>query len=324
MTGRYLSLYRSGELARRAAALEARLANCDICPRACGVNRSGGETGYCRSASLPVVTSVLAHHGEEPVLSGRRGSGTIFFGNCNLRCRYCQNYQISQELGERSRYETDIPTLASHMLRLQDEGCHNINFVSPSHFVPQIVAAVLAAIPRGLSVPLVYNSSGYDALETIRQLDGIIDIYLPDLRYGSDDHARKYSDAPGYPETARAAIREMYRQVGELKTDETGIAERGLIVRHLILPNDISGSRDCLEWLAQELSPRVAVSIMSQYHPCYHAFSEPQIARRITGSEYEKVVEIVTELGLENGWLQEMESAEHYLPDFNDRHRPFG
>ena len=243
----YLALYRSGELERRVRRLEARLASCDICPRECGVNRLEGETGFCHSARLPIVSSFCAHHGEEPVLSGSRGSGTVFFGNCNMRCVYCQNHQISQDYKAQRRYEVDTHILAERLLYLQDElGCHNINFVSPSHFVPQMVRAVLEAVPMGLRLPLVYNTSGYDSVETLRELDGIISIYLPDLRYASNKWGRKFSQAPDYVERSRAAIKEMYRQVGDLVVDDEGIAQKGLIVRHLILPNGLAGSEDSL------------------------------------------------------------------------------
>ena len=248
----YIALYRSGELERRARALEARLAECDICPRECGAKRLKGKTGSCNSAYRPIVSSVCAHHGEEPVLSGSRGSGTVFFGNCNMRCVYCQNHQISQDPEAQQRYEVDTRTLAERLLYLQDElGCHNINFVSPSHFVPQMVRAVLEAVPLGLRLPLVYNSSGYDSVKTLRELDGIISIYLPDLRYASNELGRKYSRVRNYVESSRAAIKEMYRQVGDLELDDNGVAQKGLIVRHLILPNGIAGSEDSLGWLAQ-------------------------------------------------------------------------
>jgi len=320
----YLALYRSGELKRRAEALEARLSSCDICPRECGVNRLKEETDFCHSAYLPIISAVCAHFGEEPVISGSRGSGTIFLGNCNMRCVYCQNYQISQDWATQQSQEMDFHTLAERMLYLQDElGCHNINFVSPSHFVPQLLGAVLEAVPMGLHLPLVYNSSGYDAVESLRQLDGIISIYLPDLRYASDKWARKFSQAPGYVAHARAAIQEMYRQVGEVVLDEAGIAQKGLIVRHLILPGGMAGSRDSLTWLAQEVSPTVTLSIMSQYFPAHRAAAIPALARTISPSEYAEVVELLDRLGLENGWLQEMGAAESYQPDFKRQGHPF-
>ncbi len=320
----YRALYRSGELQRRAEALEARLVSCDICPRKCGVNRLKGERGFCHSAYLPVVSAVCAHHGEEPAISGSRGSGTIFFGNCNMRCVYCQNYQISQDRAGQQSNETDCHTLAERMLYLQNElVCHNINFVSPSHFVPQMVRAICEAVPMGLCLPLVYNSSGYDSLESVRELDGIVDIYLPDLRYASNKWARRFSRALDYVAHARAAIKEMYRQVGDLVLDEAEVAQRGLIVRHLILPNRLAGSEESLTWLASEVSPTVTVSIMSQYYPTHRAPRIPALSRRITGSEYSEVVSLVNRLGLENGWLQKMRAADYYLPDFRREGHPF-
>ena len=320
----YISLYQSGELKRRAEALEARLGACDICPRECGVNRLEGGRGFCHSARLPVVSAVCSHHGEEPAISGTKGSGAIFFGNCNMRCVYCQNYQISQAWKKQQSGEMDFHTLAERMLYLQDElGCHNINLVSPSHFVPQLVRAVLEAVPMGLRLPLLYNTSGYDSIKSLKQLEGIINIYLPDLRYASDKWAREFSQAPGYVAHARAAIQEMYRQVGELVLDEAGLAQKGLIVRHLILPDGLAGSQESLTWLADEVSPTVAVSIMSQYFPAHRALRTSSLSRTVSASEYSEVVELVHRLGLENGWLQEMGASDSYLPDFERESHPF-
>ena len=320
----YISLFKSGELGRRAERLEARLSSCDICPRECRVNRLAGETGFCRSACFPLVSAICAHHGEEPVISGSRGSGTIFLANCNMKCLYCQNYQISQDRSGQQSREMDCHTLAEKMLYLQDEaGCHNINLVSPSHFVPQVVRAVLEAVPMGLRLPIVYNSSGYDSVRSLRELDGVISIYLPDLRYADNRWARKLSQAPDYVEYSRNAIMEMYRQVGNLVLDESGLARQGLIVRHLILPNGLAGSRDSLAWLVGEVSPSVTVSIMSQYSPVNLAGRVYYLNRKITALEYSEVVRLLDELGLENGWVQEMDAAENYRPDFNRRGDPF-
>ncbi len=320
----YIALYRSGELERRAQALEARLASCDICPRECRVDRLQNELGYCHSGRLPIVSAVCAHHGEEPALSATRGSGTIFFGNCNMRCVYCQNYQISQDWRRQESHETDCRALAKRMLYLQDElGCHNINLVSPSHFVPQILRAIVEAVAEGLRLPLVYNSSGYDSVVTLKELDGVVSIYLPDLRYASDKWAGKFSASSCYVARARQAIKEMYRQVGDLVVDESGVAQRGLIVRHLILPNDLAGSKESLTWLVREVSPTVTVSIMSQYMPMHRAPRVRRLARKITVKEHEEVLGLLDELGIENGWVQEMESAEEYLPDFEREGHPF-
>ena len=320
----YITLYQSGELERRAERLEARLTSCDICPRECGVNRLADEHGFCHSGRLPIVAAVCPHYGEEPALSGSKGSGTIFFGNCNMRCVYCQNYQISQQWKKQQSKEIDFRTLAERMLYLQDElGCHNINFVSPSHFVPQLVRAVLEAVPLGLRLPLVYNTSSYDAIRSLKGLDGIISVYLADLRYASSKWAGKFSGAPDYVTQARRAIKEMYRQVGGLILDEFGLAQKGLIVRHLILPHRLAGSRESLAWLVNEVSPAVTVSIMSQYFPAHRASQIPLLARTISAAEYSEVVKVVAELGLENGWVQEMGAEENYLPDFERRADPF-
>lgn len=320
----YITLYRSGELKRRAERLEARLAFCDICPRKCRVNRLNNERGFCHSGYLPIVSTVCAHFGEEPAISGSKGSGTVFFGNCNMRCIYCQNYQISQNWRKQLAHEMSFSKLAEKMLYLQNElGCHNINFVSPSHFVPQLVRAVLEAVPLGLKVPLVYNSSGYDSVETLKELEGIISVYLPDLRYASDKWAKKFSKAVDYVEHARVAIKEMWSQVGKLVVDDSGVARRGLIVRHLILPNGLAGSEESLRWLAHEVSPEVTVSIMAQYYPSHKARQIPLLSRTISQAEYEEVIALVDELGFENGWVQELDAADNYLPDFEREGHPF-
>lgn len=320
----YRSLYRSGELSRRAAALEARLAACDLCPHQCKVNRLQGEIGFCNSGALPVVASVCAHSGEEPPLSGARGSGTIFFGNCNMRCVYCQNCQISQSPAEMKNKEMTPAQLARQMLSLQDDlHCHNINLVSPSHFVPQIVRAVAEAVPLGLKIPLVYNTGGYDALATVKMLDGVIDIYLPDLRYADNSLALKYSGVKNYVPASRAAIKEMYRQLGNLTLDENGIAVKGLIVRHLILPDGIAESAASLNWLAKEITPEVFVSIMAQYYPAHNAAKYPELNRRINTAEYEFVPRLLDKLGMENGWVQELDAADNYQPDFTRPGHPF-
>ena len=320
----YVKLYHSGELERRAQALEARLASCDICPRECRVNRLKNEPGYCHSGRLPIVSAVCAHNGEEPAISGTRGSGTVFFGNCNMRCVYCQNYQISQNWKKQRSNEMDCRTLAEKMLYLQDGlGCHNINFVSPSHFIPKLLRAVAEAVPLGLRVPLVYNSSGYDSIASLKELDGVISIYLPDLRYASDRWAKKFSHTPYYVGQARRAVQEMYRQVGDLVVDESGLAKKGLIVRHLILPNGLAGSEESLAWLVRELSPTVTVSIMSQYIPMHRASRVPLLSRKITSEEHEAVFKLIADLGIENGWVQEIAAAEEYLPDFEREGHPF-
>jgi putative pyruvate formate lyase activating enzyme len=319
----YVALYESGGLKDRVDELYTRLATCDICPRNCGVNRLDNIRGYCRSGKAAEISSYCDHHGEEPALSGTKGSGTIFFSHCNLRCVYCQNHQISQDL-DPSSIQVDTRSLSRIMLDLQDRlGCHNINLVSPSHYVAQLVAAIYEAIPMGLKIPIVYNTNAYDAISTLQTLDGIIDIYLPDIKYASNKFARKFSRSINYIAFSRAAIREMYRQVGNLIMDASGIAQRGLIVRHLILPNNIAGSIESLKWLAKEISPETTLSIMSQYYPCHKAKKEPLLCRKLSLSEYGLVADALDTLGMENGWLQEMDSADHYLPDFERPEHPF-
>ena len=320
----YLRLFESGELEKRVLILNKKLENCTVCPRQCAVNRYVDRSGYCRSGHLAYICSYCDHHGEEPPLSGRHGSGTIFLGYCNLRCVFCQNADISQHLQQPELYEYSPRRLAKIMLHLQNERkCHNINFVSPSHFVPQLVEAVYIGCVHGLHLPLVYNSNGYDAPGTLQLLDGIIDIYLPDLKYSDDGTARKYSAAGNYVDTARRAIREMYRQVGLLQLDEDGIARRGLIVRHLVLPNDISGSISSLEWLAREISPDVTISLMAQYYPAHHASKIPLLSRPLHTREYQRILSAIEELGLHNTLYQELAAADHYRPHFLQNKHPF-
>ncbi|MBM2838112.1 MAG: Radical domain protein, partial [Deltaproteobacteria bacterium] len=316
-------LLRTGELHEKADALMTLLRNCTLCPRDCRVDRTAGRLGYCRSGYLPIISSYCAHHGEEPVLSGRKGSGTIFFGNCNLRCVFCQNHQISQPACSLKEKEVGFETLADMMLELQSLGCHNINFVSPSHFAAQIVRAVDIAASKGLMIPLVYNTNGYDSLDTLRLLEGIIDIYLPDIKYSDDNAALEYSKVGDYVEHSRAAILEMKRQVGDLVIDSEGIAQRGLIVRHLVLPNDLAGSRESLRFISEKVGKETYISVMSQYFPTHKAAEYPLISRPISFSEYEKALEWLDSFGLENGWMQEHSSRDFYQPDF-DKDKPFG
>ena len=293
------------ELEHRIEAAYKLLEHCHVCPRECGVNRlKDNKLGFCRSGLNAIVSSVSPHHGEEPPLSGTRGSGTIFFTNCNLRCVYCQNYPISQ-MGNGT--ERTTAELACQMLWLQEQGCHNLNLVTPTHFVPQILKALWIARERGFRLPLVYNTSGYESVETLRLLDGIVDIYLPDMRYSDDTASLKYSIAPQYPEINRAAIREMFRQVGDLVLDEQGIAIKGLIVRHLVLPGGISGTREVMRFLAEEISKNVHISLMSQYFPAYKSSEFTELNRRVTPGEYEEACQVMLKYGLENGWVQEIE-----------------
>lgn len=318
----YIALCSSGEVAERAARLERRLEKCDICPRKCGVNRLRGELGYCNSGAEPTVGSFCAHFGEEPVISGSRGSGAIFFTNCNLACVYCQNYQISQDPFRQKNNQVSIGKLAGFMLQLQEMGCHNINLVSPTHFTAQIVLAINLASQKGLKLPIVYNTNGYDLPETLAELDGIISVYLPDIKYSSNQMAQRFSDAPNYVEESRAAISEMYRQSGGLVLDE-GVANKGVLIRHLVLPGDISGSEDSLKWLAANVGKDVGLSLMSQYYPAHMANRYREISRSITRDEYLGVFKLAKQLGFKQVFAQQMESPGVYLPDFNCR-KPFG
>jgi putative pyruvate formate lyase activating enzyme len=299
----YVGLYREGKLRKRVEEAYSRLANCTLCPRECRVNRLGGERGFCGSGEDPVVASWNLHRWEEPPISGTRGSGTIFFTHCTGRCLFCQNYPISQ-LGVGNVITTD--DLADIMLELQDRGSHNINLVTPTHFVPQIMSALLKAIPRGLYLPLVYNSSGYESEGTLRLLEGVVDIYLPDAKYADDSIARELSGFVEYVAHNHAALREMYRQVGDrLLLDEQGVALRGMIVRHMVLPEGMVGTGAVMQWISDYLSPHVYVSIMDQYFPAYKAVGHPILGRKITPEEYQTAFEALEDAGLENGWLQE-------------------
>jgi len=324
----YLSLLRTGELHRRVAALEALLERCTVCPRDCFNNRLQDEIAACYSGRLPIVSSYTPHFGEEPPLVGTRGAGNIFFGNCNLRCVYCQNYQISQTHKEQIKNEVTHERLAEMMLELQTRGCHNINFVSPTHFAPQMARAILIAAEQGLRLPIVYNTNAYDSVEVLRLLDGIVDVYLPDLKYAGDDEGFLYSKVPSYASVSRAAIAEMYRQMGdELVYDEDGLLKRGLVIRLLVLPNDVGGVGESLRWIHDELGSRVAVSLMAQYYPTNVAGTNQRYAllsRRIRETEWLRAVAALDEFGMEEGWMQEYDGASfYYRPDFDDTETPF-
>jgi len=278
------------------------LSPCQLCPRNCRKNRLQGERGFCNSGEEILISSYNAHFGEEPPLVGEYGSGTIFFTNCTLRCVYCQNYPISQ-LGNGKK--VDVEELAEIMLTLQKRKCHNINLVTPTHFVPQILKSLKIAIKKGLNIPLVYNTSGYESVNTLKLLDKVIDIYLPDARYADNKVAEKYSAAPHYFQIMKEAIKEMYRQVGNLKIDKKQIALSGLIIRHLVLPENLSGTREIMRFIVQEISPLAYISLMSQYFPAYLASQFPPLSRRINHNEYQKALMSFKEEGLENGWFQE-------------------
>jgi putative pyruvate formate lyase activating enzyme len=324
----FVRLWQSGELARRVDALEKLLENCTVCPLDCGNDRTRNELARCYSGRLPIVSSSTAHFGEEPALTGTRGAGNIFFGNCNLRCVYCQNYQISQTHRQQIKNEVTHERLAEIMLELQARGCHNINFVSPTHFAPQMARAILIAAEQGLRLPIVYNTNAYDSVEVLRLLDGIVDVYLPDLKYAEDDAGYQYSKVPEYTRHARAALVEMYRQTGAtLRYGEDGLLRRGLVIRLLVLPNDLAGVRESMEWIGETLSPRVAVSLMAQYYATNQAATNDRyvlLSRRINEREWMRAIEAAELLGMEEGWMQEFDGASHYYrPDFTDPDQPF-
>jgi putative pyruvate formate lyase activating enzyme len=295
----YIALYEKGELQRRAKVLEKILTRCCLCPRACRVNRLNGEKGYCQADAEVMFSSAFAHFGEEPPLVGSHGSGTIFLTHCNLRCVFCQNYDISH-LGEGKRVSG--AELAQLMVGLQRRGCHNINFVTPTHYVPQIVAALELAIELGLRIPLVYNCGGYESLEVIRLLDGIIDIYMPDAKFSTNAAAARYCNAPDYPQVLQEVLLEMHRQVGDLKLDGQGIAYRGLLIRHLVMPDAVAGTRETIAFIARRVSPDSYVNIMDQYRPLHQAGTYQEIARPISTGEYREAIEIAKDAGLHRGF----------------------
>lgn len=288
-------LYHRGQLHARVAEAVSRLANCTLCPRRCQVNRLAGEEGKCRTGRWAVVSSYGPHFGEEEPLVGTGGSGTIFFTHCNLRCLFCQNYSISQ-MGEGA--EVSPQQLARMMLSLQQRGCHNINLVSPTHVVAQVLEALEVAVAAGLSLPLVYNTGGYDSLETLQLLDGVVDIYMPDMKYADEETAQRYSGIAHYPQVNREAVKEMHRQVGELAMDGHGVAVRGLLVRHLVLPGGLAGTRSVARFLAREVSPHTYVNIMAQYHPAYRAHEYPELTRGLTQEEFREAIQAAQEEGL--------------------------
>lgn len=297
------------------------LNRCECCPRRCGVNRRAGQTGFCKVGGDILLSHAGLHFGEEPPISGTRGSGTIFFAGCNLRCVFCQNWQLSQEFEGSKVRKLSGAELADEMLRLQSDGAHNINFVSPSHMIYQMADAIQAAQQKGLTVPVVYNSNGYDSVEALRQIRGLVDIYLPDIKYMDNALGRKFSAATDYADVIPDVLREMFDQVGLLELDDDGVAKRGLLVRHLVLPGQLENSKACLKFLA-ELSQEISVSIMSQYSPQYKACGIPELNRPLTAEEYDEITDYALELGLENAFIQTLESQETYLPDF-DKPAPF-
>ncbi|MFA4988800.1 MAG: radical SAM protein [Candidatus Omnitrophota bacterium] len=305
----YLDALSCGRLQESESALFEKLQSCGICPRCCGINRLKGESGFCRTALLPRVYSFMQHYGEEPPVSGSRGSGTIFFSNCNMGCVYCQNYEFSQ-MGKGREYSFD--ELAGLMLSLQDKGCHNINLVTPTHIIPQILRSLRIAAGKGLKIPLVYNTSGYESADTLKLLDGIVDVYLADMRYSDSAVSRRLSLSEDYPYCNREAVKEMHRQVGIAEFDGQGIILKGLIIRHLVLPNRMSGTEEIMRFIAEEISEDTYVSLMSQYLPYYKAAGYPEIKRRLEPSEYKEAKDILEKYGLLNGWVQESYGSERF------------
>lgn len=299
----YIKLNESGELDRRIEKLYKILESCELCARKCRVNRLEGEEGYCRSGKELVVSSYHPHFGEEPELVGIHGSGTIFLTNCNLLCIYCQNYDISHLGDGETKTEAEV---ASYMIELQNfYRCHNINFVTPTHFAPQLVKAIKLAVEKDLKLPIVWNCGGYENVETVKLLEGIVDIYMPDIKYGQVKPAKKYSNAPDYFEVVKKAVKEMHRQVGDLKLDERGIAYRGLLIRHLVLPDNLAGSEEVLMFVAK-LSKNSYVNIMDQYRPAGDAWKFKELGRRITSTEYHKAIDAARKLGLHRGFRTEI------------------
>lgn len=297
------------------------LNNCTCCPRCCGVNRVMGETGYCGIDSKVQISYAGLHHGEEPPISGSSGSGTIFFVGCNLRCVFCQNYQISQEFNQHTIQYLTLAQLADTMMHLQSMGAHNINFVSPSHMVYQMADAISLARDRGLTIPIVYNSNGYDSIQVLRNINGLVDIYMPDIKYMDNEMAQKYSDARNYANMVPDVLKEMYEQVGNLTIDNNGVASKGLLVRHLVLPNHMENSKLCLDVL-KNISLEMYISLMSQYSPQYKAYDYPLISRKLGRKEYKEVMDYALDLGLSHVFIQELYSQDSYLPRF-DREKPF-
>jgi len=295
----YIQLYHSGQMEERLKLLKEILQSCQLCPRQCKVNRLKGEKGYCKAPYELMVSSAFPHFGEEPPLVGLYGSGTIFLTHCNLRCIFCQNYEISH-LGEG---ETITPRdLAKIMLYLQSQGCHNINFVTPTHYVPQIVEGLKHAIGGGLNIPLVYNCGGYESLEVIKLIEGIFDIYMPDIKFFNAELAKKYCNAPDYPEVVKKVVKEMHRQVGDLLIDNNGIAYHGLLIRHLVMPNCLEDTKEILHFIAKEISTDTYTNIMNQYRPLYMAHQYSEIARRISLKEYLTALQMAKEFGLYRGF----------------------
>lgn len=295
------------------------LLDCTCCPRRCHAARNSGKLGYCRSGAAFSISSILPHRGEEPVLSGARGICNVFFEHCNMQCVYCQNYQISYNRWHQPSYDLDLSEVVRRIETILDTGVRNVGFVSPSHFIPQMRVIMRALDARGRMPIYVFNTNAYDNRETIESLEGLVHVYLPDLKYMDDDLACRFSDAPDYSAIATVAIKEMYRQTGaNLMVGDDGIAESGLIIRHLVLPGQVQNSKRCLRFIAEELSTAVHISLMAQYYPTPRVAGYPGLDRPLETAEYEEVVEEFYRLGFWRGWVQELESQRSYRPDFNE------
>jgi putative pyruvate formate lyase activating enzyme len=312
------------EFARRLNRADEIIKKCTSCPRNCLADRTNGELGTCQSRDLPIVSSYTPHFGEEPVLSGTNGAGNIFFGNCNLRCDYCQNFVISQNPKAEIKNEVSIERLAEIMIELQNMNCHNIGLVSPTHFAVPILKSIKIAIDKGLILPIIYNSNGYDSVEVLKLYKDVVDIYLPDFKYGNNEYGRRYSKVPDYFDKVKLAIKEMYDQVGSELVYDNGVVVRGLIIRHLVLPNGLAESEEVFKFIAG-LDPKIHISLMAQYYPTNRAERNILLNRAVRYSEFERVTHLLDKYGLENGWVQEMESHNFYRPNFEeDREDPFG
>jgi len=320
----YIKLPKNGELLRRAEVAFSNLTSCSSCPHNCKVDRINGKYGICSSGYLPAVSSYTPHFGEEPVLSGTKGAGNIFFGNCNLKCIYCQNFEISQNPSSENLNEVTNKRLAEIMIELQEKDCHNIGLVSPSHFSATILKSIYFAAINGLKIPIIYNTNGYDSVEMLKLYNDVVDIYLPDFKYGNSEYAKQYSLVDNYFERTKESIKEMYIQVGNKLVYENGIVVRGLIIRHLVLPNDLSETENVFKFIADELSTEIHISVMSQYYPANKTIKDILIDRPLRNSEYEKVVNLLDKYGLENGWIQKLDSSQTYRPFFDEcRLNPF-
>lgn len=312
------------DFARRLARADEIIKGCTSCPRNCLADRSKGELGTCQSRDLPIVSSYTSHFGEEPVLSGTNGAGNIFFGNCNLHCDYCQNFVISQNSKAEIKNEVSIERLSEIMIELQNRNCHNIGLVSPTHFAVPILKSIKIASDKGLNLPIIYNTNGYDSVEVLKLYKDVIDIYLPDFKYGNNDYGRRYSKVPDYFDKVKLAITEMYKQVGSELIYDNKVVVRGLIIRHLVLPNGLADSEEVFKFIS-ELDPKIHISLMAQYYPTNRAERNILLNRSVRYSEFERVTQLLDKYGLENGWIQEMESHDFYRPFFQeDREDPFG